>query len=115
MLTVKADGDALLVQSDTWYPGWRAWLDGREVPLLRTNDLFRGVAIPSGTHSVVIAYRSTAVTLGLILSLVGLAALLALAFGSNIRIDLGILPALMRSRRDHKRWDENVGHNGPDL
>lgn len=96
-LTVNADGDALLVQSDTWYPGWRAWLDGREVPLLRTNDLFRGVAVPSGRHSVVIAYRSTAVTLGLILSFAGLAALLALAFGPNIHASATI--AATRARQ----------------
>jgi hypothetical protein len=43
---------ALLVTSETWYPGWHASVDGREQPLLLVNGAFRGLALPPGAHDV---------------------------------------------------------------
>ena len=42
----------LLVISDTWYPGWRATIDGDEAPIHRANYMFRGVFVPAGEHTV---------------------------------------------------------------
>ena len=46
----------LLVLKDTWYPGWRARVDGREVPLYRVDGCFRGVEVPPGKHSICFSY-----------------------------------------------------------
>lgn len=46
-----------LVLSDIWYPGWRAWVDGERVPILRANYLFRAVAVPAGEHRIEFAYQ----------------------------------------------------------
>jgi hypothetical protein len=43
---------AILVVTDTWYPGWRAWVDGVESPVFRVNALFRGVSVPLGSQRV---------------------------------------------------------------
>lgn len=53
-LEYKSNNSArqLLVVSDTWYPGWRATVDGNEVPVHRTNYMFRGVFVPAGEHTV---------------------------------------------------------------
>jgi len=48
---------ALLVISDSWYPGWRATLDGRPVALLRADAALRAIAVPAGAHRVEMIYR----------------------------------------------------------
>lgn len=56
-LEVTSLEDGFLVISHSWYPGWRAWADGAEVDVVRTNSAFLGAAIPAGTKSVVLQYR----------------------------------------------------------
>ena len=55
-LEVTAPGPRLLVLADTDYPGWRAFVDDEEVPILRANDLFRAVEVGGGTHTVRFVY-----------------------------------------------------------
>ena len=55
-LRVKTQGPGFLVISENWYPYWRARLDGREVPLLRTNYTLRGLYLPGGEHTLVVYY-----------------------------------------------------------
>lgn len=69
---ISTTSDAVLLQNDTWYPGWRATIDGRETPIARADYLFRGIAIPAGHHRVVIEYRAGSVTLGLAITFGGL-------------------------------------------
>ena len=45
VVRATADGRALLVLADTWFPGWNAKVDGREAPIVRTDQLLRGVVI----------------------------------------------------------------------
>ena len=52
ILKTESTGDRLLFFGDTWYPGWRATIDGREVPIHRVNYMFMGVEVPAGRHSV---------------------------------------------------------------
>lgn len=52
----RADGPAWLVLNDIIAPGWYAQVDGKELPLLRANALFRGVCVPSGSHQLRFAY-----------------------------------------------------------
>ena len=59
-----------LVLTDSYYPGWRAWLDGQEVPIEQANYLFRAVALPSGEHLVEFRFWPTTVYLGGLVSLV---------------------------------------------
>jgi uncharacterized membrane protein YfhO len=46
-----------VVLGDTWYPGWRAWVDGEQAPIQHANYVFRAVAVPAGTHEVRMNYR----------------------------------------------------------
>lgn len=67
------DREGILVLSDTFYPGWRATLDGSETPILRANLAFRGVAIPAGVHLVEFLYDPASFRYGSWISLVALA------------------------------------------
>jgi hypothetical protein len=58
-IDVEAKTEALLVQTDVFYPDWwPAHLDGESVPVHRVNHSFRGVRVPAGTHRLVFAQPS---------------------------------------------------------
>ena len=77
-LQASASQDALLVLTDTFYPGWRAFVDGQEQPIVRTDLLFRGVRLPAGDHQVELRFDPTSVKLGLAISLASLAVAMGL-------------------------------------
>lgn len=72
------DAPGLVVLADAFYPGWKATVDGRSAPILATNHLFRGVAVPAGRHRVRFAYRPRSVAVGAGISLAALTALAGL-------------------------------------
>ncbi|MFI5301376.1 MAG: hypothetical protein ACHREM_25095, partial [Polyangiales bacterium] len=78
VVRAHADAPSLLVLAEVFYPGWRAELDGRPVPILRASFVGRGVAIPPGDHTVTFRYRSRAVSLGATLSILTWSAMIAL-------------------------------------
>ncbi|MBI2756308.1 MAG: hypothetical protein HYX52_06335 [Chloroflexi bacterium] len=66
-----------LVLSDTYYPGWKARIDGVETPLLRANLLYRALVLPPGTYQVDVRFEPTTPWLG-----AGVAALAAAFTGA---------------------------------
>ena len=76
-LAVEAQADAILVVSDTDYPGWEAELDGVPTPILRANITFRAVAVPAGSHHVVMRFRPGSARDGLIVTTLSMVAVLA--------------------------------------
>jgi hypothetical protein len=69
-LEVTSDRPALLVIADNWYPAWHASVDGEEVDVLRAYHTLRAVAVPAGTSTVHMWYRSPLVSRSLLLSIV---------------------------------------------
>ena len=84
-LDARLEGDGLLVLTEQWFPGWRALVDGEEVPLFAADGIFRGVPLSSGEHEVVFEYHPTSVRQGVIASLLGLVATGALFALSLLR------------------------------
>jgi len=58
-IQVNAERQVMLVQTDSFYPGWTAELDGVPVPLHRVNLIFRGVIVSKGLHEIVLRYTPT--------------------------------------------------------
>jgi hypothetical protein len=80
-IEAEADGDALLVVNDAWWPGWRAYVDGRETPIYLADALVRAVSFPSGRHTLTMRYEPPELRRGWLLtgagfSLLSLAAVL---------------------------------------
>jgi len=46
-----------VVLNDPYHPWWVAEVDGREVPVLRANVLFRAVRVGPGAHRVRFVFR----------------------------------------------------------
>jgi hypothetical protein len=88
-VVIEADDPSggYLVLTDTFYPGWRAYVDGRAEEIYRANYLFRGVHVPPGRHTVVFVYDPLTFKAGLVLC--ALAA--ATSIGAVLR------PTLVRS------------------
>jgi hypothetical protein len=85
-LVVDAKRPARLVLNDTWYPGWHATVDGRDVKVEHANVAFRAVALPPGHHVVTFTYRPASVRIGEALTLIAaLAIALALLGPTAIR------------------------------
>jgi uncharacterized membrane protein YfhO len=76
---LKHPGVVMLTDSN--YPGWKAYLDGRRVPILSANFLFRAVLAPAGSHSIEFRYDPGSFYYGAAISF----ASLALAVGWWIR------------------------------
>ena len=76
-LRVAPDKPAMLVVLDNYFPAWKAFVDGREVPVHRANFTFRAIAVPAGEHTVTFRYVPTELRSGAAISLVLLALLLA--------------------------------------
>jgi uncharacterized membrane protein YfhO len=79
-LVVDTDASARghLVVAEAYQEGWKATLDGKEVPVRLANVLFRAVAVPAGSHRVELRYRPAAVYGGAALTATGVAALAGL-------------------------------------
>jgi hypothetical protein len=71
----ESSAPALLVLSANHYPGWRAYVDGQAVEIVRVDYNLRGVAVPGGSHLVKFVYRPKSVLIGLVISLLTLAGL----------------------------------------
>ncbi len=67
-LKAVTDKPGLLVISDTWYPGWKAFVDGRESPLVKANHFMRGLALEAGSHEVSFVFRPFSFTAGACIS-----------------------------------------------
>lgn len=92
ILRVKSSDDGILFISDTFYPGWRAFVDGRETKILKTDFAFRGVVVPKGEHEVRFVYRPSSFFNGLKISFISL--LLLAGFGAVFKFAKGLAAKL---------------------
>jgi hypothetical protein len=72
VLELDVDNDAFLYVSDTYYPGWRAYVDGKETKIYRANLAFRAIEVPKGKHTVVFNYVPMSFSIGLCLTIFGI-------------------------------------------
>ncbi|MPZ39791.1 MAG: hypothetical protein GEU95_17380 [Rhizobiales bacterium] len=55
-IEVESEHGGVLALHETWYPGWVAEIDGKRVPIMRADVLFRAVEVPAGHHRVVFRF-----------------------------------------------------------
>lgn len=76
VIKTKSSSNTFLVLSDSYYPGWKAFIDNKAVPIYRANYAFRAVPVTKGEHTIVFQYDSFSFRLGLIISIASMVGLL---------------------------------------
>ncbi len=67
-IDVETKRPGFLVLSDTYFPGWRAMVDGRRGEIFRANAAMRAIYLSPGHHRVTFLYSPTSFRLGLAVS-----------------------------------------------
>ncbi|MEK7573061.1 MAG: YfhO family protein [Patescibacteria group bacterium] len=83
-ISSSAKNDRLLFLSDTYYPGWKAYVDGNKTEIYRADYAFRAVIVPEGTHTVQFIFDPDSYKLGYKISLIS-SGLLLLFFLFSIK------------------------------
>jgi hypothetical protein len=71
-LRAHLERPGLLVVADTYYPGWRARVDGKPADIFPVDLMFRGVAVDAGDHRVELEYAPRTAKVALAAFLVGI-------------------------------------------
>jgi hypothetical protein len=70
---VEASAPSVVEISQVWYEGWKSFVDGQPVPLLKANYAFQAVKVPAGNHRIELRYQEQTFRAGLTVSAIGLA------------------------------------------
>lgn len=90
--TVNTQEDTFVNFSQCYYPGWKAYVDGKETSLYTVNELIMGMEVPAGEHTIRFAYQPMLLYVG-----VGVSAFSALALA---------IAGIIQCSRKHKKVTE---------
>ncbi len=79
-LRVVAASERLVVVNVAAFSGWKATVDGRSAPIVRTNGLVQGVRVPRGEHRVKLWFEPPGFWWGVLSATIAAAGLGVLAF-----------------------------------
>lgn len=63
-IRANTKGNSLLFLSDSYYPGWKAFIDNIETEIYRANYAFRAVVVPAGSHTITFRYQPASFAVG---------------------------------------------------
>jgi hypothetical protein len=86
-VSTQSSRGSLLVLSETYYPGWKAWLDDQPTPIYSTDIALRGVVVPPGVHRVRMEFRPVIFPIALGISIATAILLAILGFGMRPVVD----------------------------
>jgi uncharacterized membrane protein YfhO len=68
LIQAALNNSGVLILTDSFYPGWHAYVDGKEARILRANLFFRAVPLSAGRHTVEFCYEPRSFAVGLAIS-----------------------------------------------
>ncbi len=78
----------MVILTDTWFPGWRASVDGKPAAIEKAYGAFRGVVVEAGDHTIEMRYRPWSVFVGAALTSAAALVALWMARGEKTKIEL---------------------------
>lgn len=64
------DRDNFLVVADVWHPFWKAKTENQNLSVVKANEIFKGVKIPSGKHTLTLFFDTSPYYLGIYISVI---------------------------------------------
>lgn len=88
MIKLKTDlsSSGFLVLSEVWYPGWKAYDNGRETEIFKTNYIFRSIYLKKGMHDIIFIYDPISYKIGKVISISSVFATILYVIYSRKRI-----------------------------
>lgn len=105
-LDVDVSKPGILVLTDAFYPGWKAFVDGKETAIYRANYLFRAIPVAKGQHKVEFFYRPSSFAYGVVLACLALAIIFASLLA---RLQKHMMPL---GAHEHKEANKEEGLSG---
>ncbi|MDI6828636.1 MAG: YfhO family protein, partial [Armatimonadota bacterium] len=88
-VSVKTRSPGILILTDQFYPGWKAFVDGEPKSVLEVDFCLRGVPVQAGKHEVVFSYKPNSFRRGVWLACCALVVLLGVGIAGVKREDAG--------------------------
>lgn len=79
-IKTNSKSSAILVLTDNYYPGWKAYVNGKEENVYRANYTLRGVTVPKGKNLVEFRYEPLSLKIGIYISFLSLLAYILLLY-----------------------------------
>jgi len=88
VIEAQSQKPGVLVLTDVFYPGWKAYVDGKPTEVFRVDGLVRGVLLEKGNHTVKFRYLPDTFVAGLIVAVIAFAVSLILLFVPTRNVDI---------------------------
>ena len=82
-IQAEAPAASLVVIAQTYYPAWKAFVDGRSATIWRANYAFQALEVPAGRHQIKMVYEDRKLLAGAVFSGLGLLACAGLWWRSS--------------------------------
>jgi hypothetical protein len=100
-LRVDATTSRFLFLGDAYFPGWKAFVDGRPREVLRADYAFRAIAVERGQHIIEFRYEPRSVIIGSVISAGSILLILGSLISALAARILRTAAAGLRAKRDH--------------
>jgi len=70
VLETENSGEGFLLLRQTFFPGWKAFIDGKETRIFASDWIFQGIIVPKGNHQIVFSYENKTASVSIKISFV---------------------------------------------
>jgi len=83
MLNAELKEQDFVVLSEVYYPGWKAYDNGKPIDIQKTNQALRGIQLEKGDHVIDFVYEPISYRIGKVISILSVLVLLVILFKLN--------------------------------
>jgi uncharacterized membrane protein YfhO len=55
----SGNNEEFLVVADAWHPFWKAYAGEKDLPIVKTNEIFKGVRLPKGEYTLTMEFDTS--------------------------------------------------------
>jgi len=73
---ISSDSNGFIFMSDTYYPGWEAYVDSRLTKIYKADYVFRAIPVEKGSHNILFIYNPKSFRMGKLISILSILTLI---------------------------------------